>query len=202
MCEYNDGGRKDPQPGPSAVKDKKGRWDDEEADTDDEEEEEEDIGESNGGCDKKKTLLLRSIKKRSLPTAGGKPRAKRIKRRRFSSPLSLDEETEMDDESDISSYTPSKPYYVSNSPLNSSHLAGPEGGTSDDGTTEFVGGRSNRRAMSRMAVIYEQQRWNGEIIDERDAKQGRGRPRKRYLLQWKTSWVDAGRLTAPTLVQT
>jgi hypothetical protein len=31
-----------------------------------------------------------------------------------------------------------------------------------------------------MVVIYEQQSWEGEIIDERDMKQGRGRPRKQY----------------------
>jgi len=134
-------------------------------------------------CDKKKTPLLRSMKKRSLPTAGGKPRAKRIKCRRFSSPSPSDEKTEMDDESDIGSYTPSKPHHFSNSPVSSSHLAGPEGSTSDDGTTNLLGGRPNRRTISRMAVVYEQQRWDGEIIEEKDAKQGRGRPRKRYLIQ-------------------
>ncbi len=31
---------------------------------------------------------------------------------------------------------------------------------------------------SRMAIIYEQQSWEGEIVDERDMKQGRRRPRK------------------------
>jgi hypothetical protein len=141
------------------------------------------MGEPNGGCDKKKTPLLRSMKKRSLPTAGEKPRAKRIKCRRFSSSSPSDEKTKMNDESNIGSYTPSKSHHFSNSPLSSSHLAGPKGSTSDDGTTEFVGGRPNRRPISRMAVVYEQQRWDGEIIEEKDAKQGRGRPRKRYLIQ-------------------
>ncbi len=139
--------------------------------------------EPNDGCDKKKTPLLRSMEKRSLPTAGGKARAKRIKCRRSSSPSPPDEKTEMNDESDIGSYTPFKPHHFSNSPVSSSHLIGPEGSTSDDGITKFVGGRPNRGPISRMAVVYEQQRWDGEIIEEKDAKQGRGRRRKRYLIQ-------------------
>jgi len=139
--------------------------------------------EPNDGCDKKKTPLLRSMEKRSLPTAGGKARAKRIKCRRSSSPSPPDEKTEMNDESDIGSYTPFKPHHFSNSPVISSHLIGPEGSTSDDGITKFVGGRPNRGPISRMAVVYEQQRWDGEIIEEKDAKQGRGRRRKRYLIQ-------------------
>ena len=52
-----------------------------------------------------------------------------------------------------------------------------------------------------MAVIYEQQSWEGEIVGEKDVKQGRGRPRKQYLVRWKPSWVDGGRLTAPGLMQ-
>lgn len=52
-----------------------------------------------------------------------------------------------------------------------------------------------------MAVIYEQQSWEGKIVDEREAKQGRGRPRKQYLIQWNSSWVDDARLTAPELLQ-
>ena len=35
---------------------------------------------------------------------------------------------------------------------------------------------------SRMAVIYEQQSWEGEIINERDMKQGHGRPHKQHLV--------------------
>ncbi len=45
-------------------------------------------------------------------------------------------------------------------------------------------------------IVYEQQSWEGEIIDERDMKQGRGRPRKQHV-RWKPSWVDGGPLTAP-----
>ena len=54
---------------------------------------------------------------------------------------------------------------------------------------------------SGMAVVYKQQCWEGEIIDKRDIKQGRGRARKQYLTRWKQSWVDGGRLTAPGSVQ-
>ncbi len=41
----------------------------------------------------------------------------------------------------------------------------------------------------------------GEMVQERDVKQGRGRPRKQYLVQWKQSWVDSARLAAPELLQ-
>ena len=53
----------------------------------------------------------------------------------------------------------------------------------------------------QMAVIYEQQSWKGKIVQERDMKQGHGRPRKQYLIQWESSWVDGCRLTAPELLQ-
>ncbi len=40
--------------------------------------------------------------------------------------------------------------------------------------------QSNKLLISRTAVIYEQQRWEGKIVDERNAKQERSRPRKEY----------------------
>lgn len=40
----------------------------------------------------------------------------------------------------------------------------------------------------RMAFIYEQQRWEGEIVNERDAEQRRGRPCKHY----RVHWIDRG----------
>lgn len=67
---------------------------------------------------------------------------RRIKRGRFSSLLSSDEETETGDESDISSYTPSRPHHTSNAQPTSSHSTGLEADTSDDGEREFTGGRS------------------------------------------------------------
>lgn len=70
-----------------------------------------------------------------------------------------------------------------------------QGDRSDDGAMDLAGGRS------QMAVIYEQQSWKGEIVQERDVKQGNGRPRKQYLIQWEQSWVYGGRLTAPELLQ-
>ena len=120
------------------------------------------------------------------------------KHRRFSSPLSSDEETEMGDESDISSY---KPHHILDSRPNPSHSTNLEGDTNDDGRGELPYGRSDPGLRARMAVIYERQSWEGEIIDEKDVKQGRGRPRKQYLVRWKSSWVDGARLTAPELLQ-
>lgn len=139
---------------------------------------------------------LHPTKKRSLCGIGEKPRKKRrTKRHLFSSRLYSDVETGTSDESDISSYTPSKPCHISKPRPTSSHLTSLQGDTSDDGVMDLVGGGS------QMAVIYEQQSWKGEIVQERDVKQWRGRPRKQYLVQWEQSWVDGCRLTAPELLQ-
>ncbi|KAI9791925.1 MAG: hypothetical protein M1835_008161 [Candelina submexicana] len=107
-CESNDRSRKDRKPDPLAGEEKEDQWDDKEAEADDEEEgvEEE---EPSGDGDKSDASPLRLTKKRSQPTARGKPLMnRRIKRRCFSSPLSSDEETESEDESDISSYSASR----------------------------------------------------------------------------------------------
>jgi len=61
--------------------------------------------------------------------------------------------------------------------------------------------RSEGNVSNNNTVIYEQQIWEGEILNEREVKQGRGRPRKQYLIQWEPSWVEAGRLTAPELLR-
>jgi len=199
-CNSNHGVSKDPEPGSSVVKGKKGRWDDKEAEADNVEEEEEREG-LNDGSDMNKTPLLRSKKKRFQSIVGRRaPFECRIKRRRFSSPLSSDEKTETGDESDISTYTPPKPHHISTRRPTASHLTGLKGDPGNDSTI-MVSGQSKRGPTSRMAVIYEQQCWEGEIIDERHVKQGPGRPRKQYLVRWKQSWVDGGRLTAPELLQ-
>ncbi len=91
---------------------------------------------------------------------------RRIERGRFSLPTFSDKGTEIGDALDNSSYTS---YHAPTPRLTST---GPEGGTSNNRKMEIAGGRS------RMAVIYEQQSWEGEIINEQDMKQGRGRPRK------------------------
>ena len=103
----------------------------------------------------------------------------------------------MRDKSDISRYTPSRPHQPSNPRPTSSHSTGFKGDTSNAGMMKLAGGRP------QMAAIYEQQIWEGDIIDERGIKQGRGRgrPRKQYLVQWKSLWVDGGRLTAPGLME-
>ena len=140
--------------------------------------------------------LLRFTKKKRRLTANEKSFRKRpMKRHRFSSPFSSDLKTETDDESDYSQYTPSKAHDVLKFSSASAHPISLEKGLSENGKTEVGGERG------RMTVIYEQQSWEGEIIDERDTKQGRGRPRKQYLVRWKPSWVDGGRLTAPGLMQ-
>ena len=103
------------------------------------------------GVDSERDTLpyLYPTKKRSLCRVGEKPYEKRrIKRHPFSSRLS---ETGTGDESDISSYRPSKPRYISKPPPTSSHLVSLEGDTSDDSAMDLAGGRS------QMAVIYEQQ---------------------------------------------
>jgi len=79
---------------------------------------------------------------------------------------------------------PPKPYQISTPRSTSSRLSRSEGNVSNNNT-----------------VIYERQIWEGEILNEREVKQGRGRPRKQYLIQWEPSWVEAGRLTAPELLR-
>ena len=139
---------------------------------------------------------LHSTKKRYRSLAHEKSFRKRgMKRHRFSSPFSSDLETDTGEESDYSIYTLSKGHDVFK--LRSAFS---QSISSEEGTTEYekmkVAGE-----LSRMAVIYEQQSWEGEIIDERNTKQGRGRPRKQYLIRWKSSWVDGGRLIASDLVR-
>ena len=55
--------------------------------------------------------------------------------------------------------------------------------------------------MTNKVVVFEQQRWKGRIIGEKHIKQGRGRPRKQYFIDWEPSWVDSGRLAAPGLIE-
>lgn len=131
--------------------------------------------------------------KRGRSTTGERPPSqRRNKRRRFSSLLSSD------DESVISRYTPSKPYHVSTPRSTSSRLSRSEGDV-NNGKVELAGSQSCRRPIPKTTVIYERESWAGGIIDEREVKQGRGRPCKQYLV---SSWVDGARLTAPELLQT
>jgi len=89
--------------GPAAGKPKGDRCHDKEAETDDDEEESEGFSDENDS---------HPAKRRCQSTTGEKSSRKRqTKRRRFSSPLASDEETEIEDESDISSYIPSRPHY-------------------------------------------------------------------------------------------
>ena len=193
-CESSSGGCRDIESARSAGEDKGDEWRDKEAEAGDGE------GSDREG-DKNKTPLLSSTKKRGRSTAGERPQSqRRTRRRRFSLPPPSDDETESEGESVISRYTPSKPYHISIPRPTSSRLSRPEGGVSN-GKMKLAGSRSNRRPIPKTTVIYERQSWAGEIIDEREVKQGRGRTRKQYLIQWEPSWVDASRLTAPELLQ-
>ncbi len=111
----------------------------------------------------------------------------RTKRCHFSPPLSSHEQTDTEDESDISSYTPVKPHHRLDSSSPSFHLTDFDEHTGDDGVMKRTGKQPKEHLTSRTAVIYEQQRWEGKIVDERDAKQGRGRPRKEYRVHWEDS---------------
>ena len=157
-------------------------------------------GEEINDSHEKNTSLPRPTKRRLGPVAEEKlPTKRSAKRHRFSSPLSSNEESEeIGGESDISSYTPTDPHRT-RLPRPTSYFTGFGGDTSDD-SKMAESRQSGLTHASRMAVIYKQQSWEGEIIDEKDQKQGRGRPRKQYLIRWKPSWVDAGHLTAPGLV--
>jgi len=77
---------------------------------------------------------------------------RRTKRRRFSSPLSSDEEVEIGDESNISSY---KSYHVLDLRPTPSYSTELKGDISDDSIRELPGGRSDKRPRARIAVIYE-----------------------------------------------
>lgn len=81
------------------------------------EEDEKEDTEGNGERDYGDTpLLVLSTKKRPLSSAKEKPRVKRrVKRRRFSSPLFSDKDTATEDELDISSYISTRPHHLSNS---------------------------------------------------------------------------------------
>ncbi len=148
------------------------------------------------------TPLLRPMKKRALSSARTKFCVKRRnKRHRFSSPLPYDEETEeTGDESDMSSYEPNSSHNISHTRAPSCRLTGIADGISDAEKTELRGEIEWSRT-SRTNIVYEQQIWEGEIIDEREIRQKRGRPRKQYLVRWKSSWVDGSRLAAPGLVE-
>lgn len=72
---------------------------------------------------------------------------------------------------DISSYTPSK---CRQPQLTSSYLTSLEGGnTSNDNTIDLASRRS------QMAIIYKQESWKGEMVQERNVKKKQG-PRKTY----------------------
>lgn len=144
-------------------------------------EEEERVGDSN----KKNTPLLRSRKRRCFSAARDKPSLKCRINVAFFSPLSSNEETETKYELDIGNYAPSNRHHILNPRFTPFYSTDLKRATSNNDTIELISGRSDRLPLSRMPIIYEQQEWEGEIIAERDAKQGCGTPRKQYLVRWK-----------------
>ena len=186
-------GRHDSGNDPSSG-DKSVSWDDKAAEAGDE-------GELQGD-DNQKSTSLPFTEKRRRSAVGKKLPSKRVKRRRFSSPISSSEETETGAESDTSSDAPANLCRTSNLSPTSSPLSTRRGRElNPDDALKGANERSKRRSLSRTAVVYKQQCWEGEILQERDIKQERGRPRKQYLVRWKESWVDGARFTAPELLQ-
>ena len=149
--------------------------------------------------------LTRRTRKRYRSAAEKKfPWKRRIKRHRFSSPFPSDEGDETGSESDISSYAPVESYRMSNLASASSLLAlslGREREPKSKNKLESTDKMCRQHSLSRTAVVYEQQCWEGEILQERDIRQERGRPRKQYLVRWKESWVDGARLASPDLLR-
>lgn len=125
---------------------------------------------------------LRCVSRRKGSTAAGKklPLKRRVKRHRFSSPFSSDEEAETGAESYTSSYAPAKLYRTSNvRPASASPLSiGREREPNPEDALEGANGRLKQRRLSRTAVVYKQQCWEGEILQEGAMRQECGRPRK------------------------
>ena len=148
-------------------------------------------------------LIRRTIKRRRSAAEKKLPLKRRIKRHRFSSPFSSDGD-ETGSESDISSYAPVESYRISNLASASSLLPlslGREREPKSNKKRESTDRIYRQHSHSRTAVIYEQQCWEGEILQERDMRQERGRPRKQYLVRWKESWVDGARFASPDLLR-
>ncbi len=201
--ESIDEGRHDIENDPSTSGDERDQWDDKAVEADNE-------GGGPRGVNYEKSALLRPTKKRGRSATGTKlPLERRAKRRRLASPLSSDEEAETEPESDTSSYAPElcrtstlRPSSSSSSSSSSSPLSiGRQREPSADDALEGANRRSKRRPLSRTAVVYQRQCWEGVIVQEREVKQGRGRPLKQYLVKWKKSWVYGASLKAPELLQ-
>ena len=94
VCGSHDGDRINTGPDPPAGEDREDQWDPKEAEAGHEEDKKEETEGNGKRADGDTPPLLRSTKKRPLSSAKGKPRVKRrVKRRRFSSPFSSDEDT-------------------------------------------------------------------------------------------------------------
>ena len=147
------------------------------------------------------------------PQHHSKRRRRYYRRHRFSAPVPSDGELDTSDETSGSSFVPCRTRRGQGQSEPSRvpqwcRLTKPHGRRPD---AEPTGRRGSLQRLSpcssgiaspaaNKAVVFEQQRWEGEIIEERLVRQERGRPRKQFLIKWKPSWVDSGRLAAPELI--
>ncbi len=147
--------------------------------------------------DQKQTPVMPFIKRSSSTVDEESLSERRIKRGRLSSPFPSGEIMETEDESEIGSHPPFQPQHVSIPRPGFSCRTGLQADTSDDDTTDSAGGRS-----SCMTTVYRQQSWKGKIVQEKEVKKSRGRPGTKFLVEWKSSWIDGDYRVAPELMQT
>ena len=132
------------------------------------------------------------------------PLKRRIKRHRFSSSFLLDEKDETKFESDTSNYAFVESYRMSNHASVSSLLSlslDRERESKSKNKHESIDKMCRQHSLSRTTIVYEQQCWEEEILQERDVRQKRERFRKQHLIRWKESWMNDARLTSSNLLR-
>jgi len=154
--------------------DKEAQWDDKAAQADNNKEK---LKRDND----EKSALLHPIKKRCRSAVEKKLPLKRCVKCHFLSPLSSDDGTETGPESDTGSYVPAKPCRTSNrQSFFSFLLTGCERKPNSVDALESVNGRLKWHPFSQTTVVNKQQCLKEEIMQQRDVRQGCGRPQKQY----------------------
>ena len=170
MCESHDENRINIDSDFSIDENKEDQWDFQETKTNHEKDKKEETKSNDERNDDDKSSLLNFTKKRSLSFVKKKSDVKRcVKRRRFSSFFSSNENIATRNESNINSYTSFRSHRFSKSRLISSDSIDFEKDTCDDDKMKIVNERS------RMIVIYEQQSWVNVFesffeIEERESR--------------------------------
>ena len=152
----------------SVSKNREDQWNHKETEADnkrDEKKEIKNISERN----KSHISSLYFTKKRSLSFTKKKSCVKHyyIKCHHFFSSLSSDEKTALRDELNISSY---RSHHISDSQLISSHSTDLERDISEDDIREFLDSQSDQHSQAQIVIIYKQQSWEEEIINEKNKK--------------------------------